>query len=67
MKKKILVLLSILTILTSIGNIAFAGTDPIDPAPIREGSVVIIICSGGTDPIPPAPIREDSVIISNLE
>lgn len=39
MKKKLLVLLATLTILTSLSNIAFAGTDPIDPAPIRESVI----------------------------
>lgn len=40
MKKKIFMLLTVLTILTSLSSIAFA--DPINPAPIREESIVII-------------------------
>lgn len=39
MKKKILVLLSTLIILASFSTIAFAGTDPILPPPIREGII----------------------------
>ncbi|SCG84052.1 hypothetical protein DW1_2488 [Proteiniborus sp. DW1] len=39
MKKKILVLLSVLTLITTLSNIAFAGT--VDPPPIRELSIRI--------------------------
>lgn len=43
MKKKLLILLSALTILTNICTVAFAHDiiDPIDPPPIRELSIIV--------------------------
>ncbi len=41
MKKKMLILLSALTIITSLSNIAFAG--PINPEPTRESISVFVI------------------------
>jgi len=43
MKKRLLILLSALTILASVCTVAFAGDiiDPITPPPIRELSIIV--------------------------